>query len=220
MGPSGRLAYIFCRALRPKKNLHRNSQYPRERQRGVQCRPSGATLEIGDGLISHSSQVGELTLGQPSGLSVTDQNFHVGQPTGFVGRRQDPCPTTVGVGEALVLPPDALGVLRTAREELYMKQSDVAQRLGVKPALLGHYETGKRPVPEERLRKWARIVRLSTETADRLRRRSIEMRIASLLADGGMAEASREHIVWMIEHSWTDPDSDFELGANPKGRAG
>ena len=110
--------------------------------------------------------------------------------------------------EALVLPPKARTALRAARDEQELKQPDLARRIGIDVGLLGHYETGRRPVPEARLRKWMRLLKMSDATADRFRRLSIEARIRELLADGGMAAEDRERVIWTVSHSWPESDAD------------
>lgn len=51
-------------------------------------------------------------------------------------------------------------VLRTAREALALSQADIAAKLGITPAAVGHYEKGIAKPPLERARQLARILKI------------------------------------------------------------
>lgn len=51
-------------------------------------------------------------------------------------------------------------VLRTAREALALSQADIAAKLGITPAAVGHYEKGIAKPPMERARQLARILKI------------------------------------------------------------
>ena len=51
-------------------------------------------------------------------------------------------------------------VLRAARESQALSQADVAAKLGITPAAVGHYEKGIAKPPLERARQLARILKI------------------------------------------------------------
>lgn len=51
-------------------------------------------------------------------------------------------------------------VLRAAREALALSQADIAAKLGITPAAVGHYEKGIAKPPMERARQLARILKI------------------------------------------------------------
>ena len=51
-------------------------------------------------------------------------------------------------------------MLRTAREALALSQADIAAKLGITPAAVGHYEKGIAKPPMERARQLARILKI------------------------------------------------------------
>jgi len=50
--------------------------------------------------------------------------------------------------------------LRDERVTQGLNQAEVARRVGIDDALVGHYETGERPFKEAHLRKWVKILGL------------------------------------------------------------
>lgn len=56
--------------------------------------------------------------------------------------------------------------LRADRDGRGMKQSDVARRIGISDAYLGHYETGERQLRYDHLRKWLRVLGRPESWAD------------------------------------------------------
>lgn len=54
----------------------------------------------------------------------------------------------------------ARNALRTAREALGLSQAEIATKLGITPAAVGHYEKGIAKPPMERARQLARILKI------------------------------------------------------------
>ena len=71
--------------------------------------------------------------------------------------------------------------LRADRDAAGMKQADVAQRVGISDALLGHYETGERPPKYEHLQKWLRTLGRPTSWADDWVEWIVEERLVEVL---------------------------------------
>jgi hypothetical protein len=76
---------------------------------------------------------------------------------------------------------------------------------GIEEEALGHHETGRRPIRQQRLRKWVRALDLPQELATTWWRSAIEERVGALLKDGGMEDEGRAHILWLISRSWPSP---------------
>lgn len=56
--------------------------------------------------------------------------------------------------------------LRDQRATLGLNQAEVARRVGIDDGLLGHYETGERPLKEAHLRKWVKVLGLSDDLVE------------------------------------------------------
>ncbi len=55
--------------------------------------------------------------------------------------------------------------LRARREELGLLQKQVAHMLGITPAMVSMVESGKRPIPSNRLVRWLRALSLGINAA-------------------------------------------------------
>lgn len=103
--------------------------------------------------------------------------------------------------EKLRLPPRVRAALRSARKP--RTQKEVAHELRLDDGLVGHYETGRYPVPKARFWKMVRALDRSDQDALTWWRMAIQERIADLLTDGGMSENDRTHVVRTIERFWS-----------------
>lgn len=116
------------------------------------------------------------------------------------------------MAEKLRLPNRVRAAFQSARKE-HLTQKELAYAVGLDEELVGHYETGRRPVPKQRFWEMVRKSACTDDDALAWWRLAIQERIAELLADGGMPDDDRAHVVRTIERFWSRTE---DQGAPPR----
>lgn len=102
--------------------------------------------------------------------------------------------------EKLRLPQSVRAAFQSARKP--KTQKELAHDVHLDEGLVGHYETGRYPVPKARFWKMVRAIDLPDERAQAWWRLAIEKRVDELLTDGGMSDEARAHVRWSIQQGW------------------